>query len=456
MKTAIALLTGLLAVLLTVSLPNQACAMNPRVGAKRAYSSIVQVVVDTRFGTTRRVTGYRFNRGNVMLPYHAVTDAVRIRLVHADFGVVEVTRFETIVPDMDVAVVYSASLYPLDVDVLQYGDTNMLTPGVPVTVYSHSSYQEFAAGEGEVLEMNFPSKYERNHFTTEIRQENSYIHFSGYVDPGSAGGILVNSEFEVLGMILGSDNHGGGYAMRAEDMHGLQVSSGIFDWSDVETDASSDEDIADRWCGPLPRRVGVQAPINGGLLMWYAPIYVPYYENPEFQEEISDKIKGNWFHNEEIVLDGIPLRRYSASRIFLWDANDNPWEMHDSADVYVHFDADSLFKKRVYRDKETEERIMAKQILAIPLTTGEHTVVYQNKMANYNDSGIKRKRFESALGSIQSLDVQGLSLVSMKYIDNPEAAVSQAQGLRYELQRRPLSDNDIGIAMRLARFALEP
>lgn len=456
MKTALLLPICFLALFFFVLSTEPAQAMNPRVGARRAYSSIVQVIVDTRFGTTRRVTGYRFNRGNVILPYHAVTDAVRMRILHADFGIVEVTRFETVDPDMDVAVIYSAAMYSLELDGLQYGDTHTMAPGLPISIYSHASYQEYAVSPGEILELTFPKGYERNHFTAEIRQEQSFIHFRGYVDAGSAGGILVSEDFEVLGMILGTDGHGGGYAMRAEDMHSLQVSSGIFDWSSVETHARSDEEIANRWCGPFPEKVDVQVPISGGYMMWYSPIYEPRYANPEFTEEIHDKIQGNWFHNQEIVLDSQPLRRYSASRIFTWDANDNPWEMHDSEETYVHFDADSLFKKRVYRNLETEERIMTKQILCMPLTTGEHTVTYQNKMANYNDSGMKRKRFNIELGIIQSLDVNGLSLVSMKFIDNPEAAVSQRMGLRYELQRRPLSDNDVGIALRSARFQLSP
>lgn len=450
---ALAALSSLCMVLLA---PGRAEAINPRVGARKALSSIVMVHVETRFGTVRRVTGYRFNRGYVMVPFHAISDATRIRLVHADFGVLDITRFETLAPDMNTAVLYSEALYGTDADTLPYADTNTLKPGTEVSIYSHASYLEQAVSEGEVLEVNFPRMYEPNWFTAEIRQEYSYIHFSGYVDPGSAGGILVSDDYQVMGMIIGSDGQGGGYALRAEDMLRLQISSGIFEWEEIFTDAQSDADYFDRVFGPAPRPLDVQEPIDGGFLMWFAPIYSPVYANEEFTVEIHDKINGNWFHNAEVTVDGVPLRQYSASRIYFWDADDNPWEMHDSDDVFVHFDADSLFKKRVYRDKETEERIMAKQIMALPLATGSHRVIYENRMANYNDSGVKRMSFELGFGSVQSLDIEGLSLVQMKFIDNPEAAVSQASGLRYELQRRPMSENDIAIALRSARFSLVP
>ncbi|MEZ5338996.1 MAG: serine protease [bacterium] len=452
-----ALSCGLLAACLLALLPTaRAEAINPKVGARKALSSIVQVVVDTRFGTTRRVTGYRFSRGYVMVPFHAIADAERIRIMHADFGVVELTRFETLAKDMNTAVIYSEALYGVEYESLVYADTKQLAPDTPVSIFAHASYLEQAVSDGMVLDVNFPRIFEQNWFTAEIRQEYSYIHFSGYVDPGSAGGILVDENFELLGMIIGSDGRGGGYALRAEDMRDLQISSGIYKWEEIFTKATSDAEGFDLVFGPAPQRMDIQSPVDGGFLMWFAPSYAPAYEDDVFTGEILDKINGNRFHNAEISIDGVPLRQYSASRLYFWDADDNPWEMQDSGSVYVHFDADSLFRKRVYRDKETEERIMSKHIMCMPLPRGEHRVIYENRMANLNDSGVKRMNFELGLGSVQSLDIQGLSLVSMSYIDNPAAAVSQSAGLRYELQRRPLSDNDIAIALRGLRFRLEP
>src|SRR5690606_24147870 len=149
----------------------------------------------------------------------------------------------------------------------------------------------------------------------------------------------------------------------AEDMLSLQISSGIFQWEDIYTNATGDADSFDLVFGPAPQPMDIQTPVSGGFLMWFAPIYAPLYEDEVFTSEILDKINGNRFHNAEITVDGVELRQYSASRLFFWDADDNDWDMHDSGTVYVHFDADSLFRKRVYRDHETEERIMAKQVM---------------------------------------------------------------------------------------------
>ncbi|MCB1589327.1 MAG: hypothetical protein KDI56_10540, partial [Xanthomonadales bacterium] len=198
------MLGGMLAASLLAFVPSTpAHAINPRVGAKKALSSIVQVIVDTRFGTTRRVTGFRFNRGYVMVPFHAIADAERIRLLHADFGIMDITRFETLAKDRNTAVLYSEPLYASESDNMTYMDTKTVTPGTPVQIYAHASYLEQAVSEGEVLDINFPRMFDGNWFTAEIRQEFSYIHFSGYVDPGSAGGILVSEDFQVMGLIIG-------------------------------------------------------------------------------------------------------------------------------------------------------------------------------------------------------------------------------------------------------------
>jgi hypothetical protein len=117
-------------------------------------------------------------------------------------------------------------------------------------------------------------------------------------------------------------------------------------------------------------------------------------------------------------------------------------------DRYVNFDADSLFSKRVYKDRQTEERIMTRHILALELAPGKHFLQYENKGANFKSTGIKRRSVSVVAGTVQTLDIKGLSLVQMDRLPPPPAGVGEKNSVKYELTRRPLGDKELIYGIR--------
>ena len=431
-----------------------------RLGRERALDSLVQVIVQTRFGTVRRCSGFMFStNGYVATAYHAVSDAVSIQVFHADHGVFDVTRVRRIDRRSDVAVLAVAGVDRPNFGGSRVGDWRGLKVGDQVRVLHHPAYGEVVECAAPVTAIGYPQQI-ASAFAGQYAPELPLIQVEGPFDAGSAGGLLCGENYEVVGMLLGGEGKPGAkckaHALTSTYLAPLMLSTFDGTLSDLRTNYKSDQDFFDTFFGPAPQPVDSSAAMPESYIVWFTPTSHTEYADFEFTNEMNDKIDKNWFYTVGLTVDGRALREWSASRIFILPATRNPWDLTDSAERYVHFDADSRFSKRIYRNRETEERIMTRHLLAMPLAKGMHSLSYENKGANYKSTGIKRVKTSLASAEIKLLDITGLSLVSMRLLPSAPVGAGEGRPVRYELERKPYQDKELNWSVRRARIALEP
>lgn len=432
-----------------------------RAGRERALDSLVQVIVQTRFGTLRRCSGYMFStNGHVATTYHAVSDAVRISVFHPDHGVYEVDTVRRLDTRADVAILGLSSVDRPDFGGAKLGDHRGLMVGDTVHVLHHSESGEMVEHTTQVTAIGYPKQIAGSFFAGRYASELALIQVKGPFDAGSAGGLVLSEGYEVVGLLLGGDNPGtpgcAAHALASAHLAPMLLKTYESSLSELRTDAASDSDLFDKFFGPARKLLDPSAPMPEGYIAWFSPIEHPRYADAEFAHEITDKIDKNWFCTANLAVDGRPLREWSASRIYVIRSIVNPWDWEDTPERYIHFDADSKFSKRIYKKRDTEERIMTRYILAMPLAKGEHALSYENKGANYKSSGIKRTRVRLASAETKLIDITGLSLVSMVLLPNNAPGVGEGEPVRYELERRPYQDKELNWSIRRVRVALKP
>jgi hypothetical protein len=436
-----------------------AAAYTTRTGA---FNSTVQVIVSTRFGTTRKCSGYLFTtQGLVLTNYHAITDAVRIQVFQADLGVLDIGRVRRVDPQRNLAILGIAQALNPELPLAYPAETRDYQPGEKLHVLHHAQYRDELLSEVSVEAAGLPSQFPGSTFAKAYVQDAPLIRVRGPFDAGSAGGIVCDEAWNVAGVLVGSEpgssgTERSGYVLLANYFAPLLQTSYDTEWSELRTGATSDASEFARHFGPAAPAAEFQSAMDGGYVAWFSRIYPCSYADAEFTTEINDIIKKNWFYADELVIDHRPLREWSGSRVVVWGAGVNPWNLSDNKGRYMHFDADAIFNKRVYKTRTTEERIMTRYILAMELSPGPHTIQYQNKAANFKSSGLKRQQLNMGQGLIAPLDIQGLSLVQMDVLPAPQAGIGEGAPVKYTLTRRPLGSKELGFGIRSARFKLRP
>jgi len=431
-----------------------------RLGRDKAMDSIVQVIVHTRFGTVRRCSGYVFStNGKLVTPYHVISDATSISVFHVDHGLLDVKAVRRIDPRADIAVLDLAHATEVPFDNTRMADSRTLNIGDSVHVLHQPAFSDDVQENATITGIGYPRQFSESPFTTRCASEMQYLQFSGPYDVGSAGGIVCNDSYEVVGIIVGGSADGENataYAMSSNYFAQLLNATNEVKMSELRTSATSDAEYFDQFFGPSPQPLQFAAAMPESYIAWFAPIRHVDYADAEFTDEVNDKIDKNWFYTAGLTIDGRAIREWSASRMVVWAATINPWGVMDSADQYVHFDADSLFTKRIYKNRDTEERIMTRYIVAFSLKPGAHALQYENRGANFKSSGVKRERVSLSAAQIKPLDIKGLSLVSMKLLPNALPGVGEGESVRYELERRPILEKELNFGIRSGRFPLEP
>jgi hypothetical protein len=432
-----------------------------RSGRDRALDSLVQVIVHTRFGTTRRCSGYMFNtNGHVATAFHVVSDAESISVFHPDHGVYQVGSIRRVATKSDIAILGLSSVDRPDFGGAKLGDHRMLKIGDNVHVLHHPAYGETSEYTTQVTAIGYPKQLTGAFITERYASDLALLQVKGPFDSGSAGGLVCNDAYEVVGLLVCGDEPGTAsctaHALVSAHLEPLLLKTYDSKLSDLHTDARSDADFFDKFMGPAAKPLDFSGPMTEGYIAWFSQVRHAQYSDTEFAHEINDKIDKNWFRTAGLIVDGRPLREWSASRIYVLPATISPWDWTDTPGRYVHFDADSQFSKRIYKNRDIEERIMTRYILAMPLEKGEHTLEYENKGANYLASGIKRARVTLASAQVSLIDITGLSLVSMVLLPNPPVGTGEGKPVRYELERRPYQDKELNWSIRKARYALKP
>lgn len=436
-------------------------ALSSRAGRDRALDSLVQVIVHTRFGTTRRCSGFMFSTsGNIATAFHVVSDAESISVFHPDHGVYKVGTILRLSTMSDVAILGLAGVDRPDFGGAKLGDHRLLKVGDNVHVLHHPAFGETSESTAQVSAIGYPKQLTDAFMTQRLAADLALIQVKGPFDSGSAGGIVCNDAYEVVGLLVCGDKPGTpdceAQALVSGHLATLLLRTVDSNMSDLATTATSDADLFDKFMGPAAKQLDFSGPMTEGYLAWFSPAHHVQYSDAEFMHEINDKIDKNWFCTKSLVVDGRPLREWSASRIYILPATVSPWDWTDTPERYVHFDADSQFSKRIYKNRDIEERIMTSYMLAMPLDKGEHTLVYENKGANYKATGVKRARVTLASAQISLIDITGLSLVSMVLLPNPQLRAGEGKPVRYELERRPYQDKELNWSIRKARYALKP
>ncbi|MBN2083289.1 trypsin-like peptidase domain-containing protein [bacterium] len=429
----------------------------PRAGRARALASVVQVNVTTEFGSTRRCSGYLFSpNGQVLTSYHAISDAVAISVFHADYGVFEVSRIRRIDPRADVAVLVLEGVAGAELVSAHLADSRALAAGDNVYVLHHSIYNENVIYPTKVVNVGYPRQFQSCFLLEDFASELMMIELAGPFDGGSAGGLVCDENFDVVGILLGggpeTDQGRTGYALMSGYFKPLLISTYDVAWSNLRTDSTCDAEYFDKFFGPEPQRVDYQAPMPECYLAWFGPMY--HTELPDFQftTEINDNIDQNWFATKNLVIDGLSINEISAARIVFWPAYLNSWDIVDEVDRYVFFDADSLFTKKIYRNRDTEERIITRYILAMALTPGQHSIRYENRGANYKSTGMRAARLDLRAAEVTLIDIEGLNLVSWLLLPNGELRIGEGEPVHYEVDKRPLNTNEVTAGIRRVRY----
>lgn len=447
----------LVSMVLVVPLFGQGVWAATRAGRSKCLDSTVQVIVETRFGTVRRASGYLFSaNGQVLTAFHTISDAKNITVFHASHGVYSVDRVRRIDPRADVAVLALDRTEPAFLSSARLGDSRTVIAGDTVHVMHHSAFGVEVQYDTVVSAVGYARQFPGSFFTDHFASELLLIEVEGPWDAGSAGGLVCNDAYEVVGVLLGcgdeTANGRKGYALASSYVSPLLISTYDVDWASLRTANSADADYFDMFFGQSPQLMDYYAPMPEGYIAWFAPINHVEYADYDFTLEINDKIDKNWFYSAGLKVDGRPIEEWSAAHILIWPAFINPWDAVDAVDQYVHFDADSLFSKRIYKTRDTEERIMTRYILAMALPPGEHTIQYTNKGANYKTTGMKRRRIDIDSARVTLIDIEGLSLVTMTLLPDGEIGIGEGEPVRYELERRPLQEKELNACIRKGRF----
>jgi hypothetical protein len=421
----------------------------------------MQVIVETRFGTIRRCTGMLYNSsGYVCTPFHVVADAKSIRVFHAKLGVFDVRRLMRVDARTDTALLaLDGWPYPTQPAARLVDDTKVPV-GAPLYVLHHPAMGKDVVTPTTLVSHGVARQYPDAAFAAGYAPEAILLEVTGQFDAGSAGGIVCNSDFDVIGLLVaggpvGADGKRHAYAISATYLQSYLASSYGTGFDRLLTSARSDADSFDKYLGSVPPRLDYDAPMLDGYLVWFSHISHVRYADDEFAGEINDKVDKNWFCADNLQIDGKPVTEISASRFYLCPAVINPWEFTDTTDCFVHFDADSLFGKKIYTRRDVEERIMSRYLITMPLKPGSHALVYENKGANYKSTGFIRKRINIESGRIQTLDVTGLSVVNMKLLPVAPPSIGGAPAVRYELERRPVLERELSWMIRMARVKMD-
>jgi len=455
-----AITAGLLLLVIAIAaIPPKADAAS-RAGKRRALGSVVQVQVTTRFNTTRRCSGFLFSpSGQVLTSFHAVSDAEKISIMHPDYGVFAVDRIRRIDERADVAALSVVGAEGADIDSAYVGDSRKVQPGDDVYVVHHSHGAVDALYATKVLDVGYPQQYDSNFFTDGFASEMLLFELDGPFDAGSAGGLVCNADFEVVGLLLGGGPQTTdgriGYALASFYFRPLMIGTADVSWSRLQTGHNSESEYFDKYLGPSRQRMDYQAPMTECYIAWFAPVHHSVYGDAEFTAEINDNIDKSWFTTLNLTIDGRELNEWSASRIFVWSANLNPWDIHDSPDRYVYFDADSLFTKRIYKDRDTEERIVTRDILVMPLPPGSHSIRYENRGANYRSTGMRSRRINLGAAEVEMIDIQGLNFVSWLLLPNVTPKAGEGEPVHYEVDKRPLGQLEINTCIRRIRYPID-
>ena len=454
------LLAAVAALVLFNATPGET-ALTSRAGREHALDSLVQVIVHTRFGTTRRCSGYMFStKGHVATAFHVVSDAQSISVFHPDHGVYEVGSIRRLSTSSDVAILGLSAPEPPDFGGCQLGDHRTLKVGDNVHILHHPAFGDKCEYTTQITAIGYPKQLTGDFISERYASNLSLMQVKGPFDSGSAGGIICNDAYEIVGLLICGDDPGAedctAHAIVSAHLAPLLLKTAESHFSDLQTNAKSDADFFDKFMGPAAKPLDVNGLMTEGYVAWFSPMHHARYSDAEFAHEINDKIDKNWFSTDNLVIDGRPLREWSASRIYILPAMVNPWDWSDTPERYIHFDADSQFSKRIYKDRDVEERIMTRHILAMPLAKGEHTLQYENKGANYLSTGIKRSRITLASAQISLIDIKGLSLVSMALLPNSSQGAGEGKPVHYEVERRPYQDKELNWSVRRARYALKP
>jgi len=455
----IVLASLLLSVFSLVAMPVDAEAAS-RAGRRRALDSVVQVQVTTRFNTTRRCSGFLFSpSGQVLTSFHAVSDAATVSVMHPNLGVFEVDRIRRVDPRSDVAVLSLAGGEGAELVSAYVGDSRGVKPGDDVYVLHHSHGTAEVLYATTVLSAGYPQQFDSGFFIDDFASEMMLFELDGPFDAGSAGGLVCNEDFDVVGILLGggspTKNGRIGYALASFYFRPLMIGTYDVSWSELRTEHESEGEYFDKFLGPSQQRLDYQAPMAESYIAWFAPVHHASYADAEFTAEINDNIDKSWFTTLDLTIDGRELNEWSAARIFVWPANLNPWEIADSADRYVYFDADSLFTKRIYKDRDTEERIVTRHILVMPLPPGRHSIRYENRGANYKSTGMRTRRINLSPAEVELIDIQGLNFVSWLLLPNAVLRAGEGEPVRYEVDKRPLGALEVNACIRRIRYPVE-
>jgi hypothetical protein len=444
-----------LAAILTPSLSHA----DVRVGRERALRSLAQVTVKTRFGTVRRSTGYLFgSNGFVVVPYHVVSDAKSIMVYQADAGVFTSHSVRRIEPRSDIAVLILNTTAQIGTSFARLGDSRTVKQGDVAYVLHHPVGGEFVEVKTTVRQAGYARQMTPSHVTSFYAPEQPMIEVEGPFDSGSAGGLVLNENYDLVGIVIGGSTSGATRTVAALGSSAIQpLMNGTYTYGldALRSEHKSDAAFHDKFLGAAPQPLDYNAGMSEGYVGWFSPLHPVGYQDAEFTAEINDKIKKNWFYTSNLIIDNRPIREWSAGRLCILPATVNPWSWADGAERLIHFDADSKFSKIIHKNRETEERIMTRYLVAIALPAGAHKVQYENKGANYKSTGIKRKSLTVESGRAQLIDITGLSLVEMKLLPRSKAAVGEKQSVRYEIERKPLGEREVGLMLRMNRFPVK-
>jgi hypothetical protein len=446
--------------MILITVPPPIAEAASRAGRRRALDSVVQVQVTTRFDTTRRCSGYLFSpSGQVLTSFHAVSDATAIKVMHPAYGVFQVDRIRRINPRADVAVLSIVGAEGADLVSAYVGDSRNATPGDDVFVLHHSHGAADVIYTTTIISTGYPQQYDSGFPVEDFASEMMLFEVEGPFDAGSAGGLLCNEDFEVIGLLLGggrsTKNGRIAYALASFYFRPLMIGTADVSWSRLNTEYDSEEAYFDEFLGPSVQQMDYQAPMAESYIAWFAPVHHSNYADAEFTAEINDNIDKSWFTTVNLTIDGRDLNEWSASRIFVWPANLNPWDITDGPDRYVYFDADSLFSKRIYKDRDTEERIITRHILVMPLPPGRHSIRYENRGANYKSTGMRTQRLDLSPAEVKMIDIQGLNFVSWQLLPSAVPRAGEGEPVHYEVDKRPLGGLEINTCIRRIRYPVD-
>jgi hypothetical protein len=347
---------------------------------------------------------------------------------------------------------------PIGDSFVHLADSRNVKQGDVAHVMSHALGSQKVEFDGVLGTAGYARQLQDNFVTDMFAPEQPMFEVTGPIDSGSAGGLVLNANYDMIGMVIGGAVSGSPRTVACLSSSAIApIMAGTYTggFEMLQTDNTGDTQYFDRFLGPSPQPADFNSAMTESYVAWFTPIQPVSYGDAEFTSEINDKIAKNWFCTTDLVIDGRPIREWSAGRFCVMPANVNPWKLTDNAAQLMHFDADSKFSKIIHKDRETEERIMTRALAAIALPPGTHKLQYSNKGANYKATGIKRASISLDPGRVHLIDITGLSLVSMKLLPKSSPGAGEKQSVRYELERKPLGEREVNLLVRLNRYPMK-